>query len=572
MIDVEAQLLSKYPQFANQPELVKRPTLSWLRQLAHETEINEFLASHQQLSGFTFIDAVLEHFNFSYSVGHRDKLNIPTSGPLVIVANHPLGALDGLALLKLVGEVRRDVKIIANDLLNQFQPLLSLLLSVDNLHGRTARRDIDKLHQALAQQQALIVFPAGEVSRAGLTGIRDNRWSSGFIHLAKRSKAPILPVYIGGKNSALFYGASMLNRQLSGLLLANEMFNQRASKLPFTIGQAIPYSNVAKLAGGPKQQAQRVRQHLYQIAKGETGCFDTTVPVAHPQQRQALVEELKQAQLLGHTSDGKRILLLDYQPDSVVMQEIGRLREIAFRSVGEGTGRTLDLDRYDSYYRQLILWDEQELEIAGAYRLAEANRLVAQDNTPLYSASLFDLRPEMGRYLAQGLELGRSFVQPKYWGKRSLDYLWYGIGAYLRANPQVRYLFGPVSLSADMPKPALEMLIWYYQQYYWCTEQLAQAKHSVMLSPQTLELCQQLFDGSAPKADFTLLKQQLASYGCSVPTLYKQYTDVAEPDGVSFLDFSRDPDFNNCVDGLVMVDIDKLKPHKRARYIQHTLH
>ena len=171
---------------------------------------------------------------------------------------------------------------------------------------------------------------------------------------------------------------------------------------------------------------------------------------------------------MGQTSDKKTIFLLDGGDHSNVLEEIGRLRERTFRFVGEGTGHCKDIDDFDRYYRHLILWDATDLEIVGAYRLGEIWRWPQQDRHLLYSATLFDYAKDAAPIFTAGLELGRSFVQPEYWGKRSLDYLWQGIGAYLARHPQVNYLFGPVSLSQNLPKKALDLLVTHYGNYYPC--------------------------------------------------------------------------------------------------------
>ncbi len=567
VINVEKALLAKYPAFEQKPPLMQRSALYLLRKLVREQEINGFLNEHQDLKGFEFVDKVLEHFNFSYNLSHTDRANIPSSGRVVIIANHPLGALDGLALLKMVGEIRRDVKIIANDLLMSLAPLKSLLLPVDNIGKGTRKADINRIVDSLHQEEAVIVFPAGEVSRAGLTGIRDGSWHSGFLLFARKANAPILPVYVGGKNSSLFYGVSSLNRQLSTLLLAREMFQKHDQSLKMRVGEAIPFSQIDAVPVSSREKAKLLKRHLYRIAKGKKPLFITEKTIAHPQSRQILKQELRQAQRLGETADGKKIYLFDYRPDSAVMQEIGRLREISFRQVGEGTGQKRDLDRYDSYYRHLILWDEEELEIAGAYRLAETARLIADPATPIYSSSLFRYSEAMQPYFAQGIELGRSFVQPKYWGKRSLDYLWYGIGAYLKQHPEVRYMFGPVSLSNSYPKIARDLLVWFYRHYFGDTEGLARSNTPYQLDTDTEEQFSNLFSGNDYKADFRYLKEQLDYLGVSVPTLYKQYSEVCQEGGVRFLDFGIDADFGYCVDGLVMVDMHYLKDNKRARYL-----
>ena len=169
----------------------------------------------------------------------------------------------------------------------------------------------------------------------------------------------------------------------------------------------------------------------------------------------------------------------------------------------------------------------------------------------------------MQPYFEKGLELGRSFVQPRYWGKRSLDYLWYGIGAFLQRHPDYRYLFGPVSLSDTYPKAAKDLLVQFYRLYFTHTDTIATSKTPYHLAgdlPQT-------FSGGDYKKDFTLLKHLLANMGVAVPTLYKQYTETYDDGGIHFLDFNIDADFGDCIDGLVLADIHKLKAKKKARYM-----
>ncbi|GAA0681891.1 lysophospholipid acyltransferase family protein [Marinobacterium maritimum] len=566
-IDVEQVLVNKYPAFAHKPAPVRRSTLFCLRRLVREQEINRFLETHKGTRGFEFVDEVLDYFNFSYTVSHKERMNIPSSGRVMIIANHPLGALDGLALLKLVGEVRRDVRIIANDVLMNFDALENLFLPVDNLGKSTRKANIARIVDALQNEEAVIVFPAGEVSRAGLTGIKDGKWNSGFIHFARKANAPILPVYLGGKNSPLFYGLSYINKSMSTLMLAREMFNKHSVTLPVRIGEPIAFSQLDALPVSNRDKARLLKKHLYRIARNKAPLFLTEKTIAHPQSRQALKQELKKAELLGETSDGKKIYLFNYHPDSVVMQEIGRLREVAFRTVGEGTGEKRDLDRYDQYYRHLILWDEEDLEIAGAYRIGEGSRRMQSKDYQLYSESLFNYSEQMDEIFEQGIELGRSFVQPRYWGKRSLDYLWYGIGAYLRRHPEVRYMFGPVSLSNSYPKRARDLLVWFYRHYFPDQAWLARSRSPYQLDSDAEATIHQLFSGNDYKEDFARLREQLDFLGVSVPTLYKQYSELCEPGGVSFLDFGIDADFNYCIDGLVLVDTHKVKARKRDRYI-----
>lgn len=567
MIQVEQLIQDKSPEFFDKSPLITRPTLGILKRLFHEREVNRFLENNQDSIGFDFIDKVLDHFNFSYQASQHDRRNIPASGRVMIVANHPLGALDGLALLRLVGEIRPDVKIIANDMLFGFDGLRNHVLPVDNLSGKSGRQKLVAIAEALQQENAVIIFPAGEVSRMSLSGIKDKRWNTSYLKLARKTNSPLLPVHVGGRNSLLFYTSSMLYRPLSSLLLAHEMFKQRNRRIPIRVGLAIPIQELAQLPLSDKEKNRIVRRHLYRIARGKTPLLKTEKTVIHPQDRKQLRHELKEAEYLGSTKDGKQIYLFNYRENTALMREIGRLREIAFRQVGEGTGQQSDTDKYDSYYRHLVLWDDEELEIVGAYRIGEAKRLLDENKGKwLYSAELFDYSPQMQRYFEEGVELGRSFVQPKYWGKRSLDYLWYGIGAYLNRYPGTRYLFGPVSLSNSFPQLAKDFIVYFYGLHFADKDNLAKSFTPYQINDEHLAIITPLFSGESYEADFKVLKRQLNHLNVAVPTLYKQYSELCEPNGVRFLDFGVDADFGYCIDGLVLVDLNLIKESKNKRY------
>ena len=569
MINVENTLQQKYPSFQMKSSWIKKPTIKMLKKLTHEDEVNQFLDKHQHLEGFDFIDQVFDYFNFSYSVSHLDRRNIPASGRLVIVANHPLGALDGLALLKLVGEVRRDVKIVVNDVLMDFKAIDSLLLPVDNLSQSTQKSSIRQILSCLESEEAVIVFPAGEVSRIRPNGVRDGKWNAGFLSFAKKTEAPVLPIHVGARNSSLFYSSSLVYKPLSGMLLAHEMFNKHSKTITFRIGAPIPYRTIAALPLGKKDIIKLVRREVYRVGKGKPTLLETEQTIIHPQDRSALKKELKQAELLGETADNKKIYLFDYQADSAVMNEIGRLRELTFRKVGEGTGQRRDLDHYDAYYKHIILWDEQELEIAGAYRLAEAKNLLKKKNKQaIYSQELFDYNADViAPYFEQGIELGRSFVSPKYWGRRSLDHLWYGIGAYLQRYPNIRYLFGPVSLSNSYPEFAKALIVSFYWQYYGDKEGLAVSKTPYQITTELKEDVAKVIKGLDYDTDFKAMREQLRHMNVTLPTLYKQYTELCEKGGVRFIDFNVDKNFANCIDGLIMTDISQFKAKKRQRYL-----
>lgn len=569
MLNVEQVITARFPDFfERKSRLVAQPLVRFLRMLFNEREINHFLDVNEGIKGLDFIEKVLEYFDLDYSLISKELENIPPTGRVVIVANHPLGALDALALILMISRVRKDVRVIANDLLSSFKPLDELLLPVDNFAGASPKSNIKRIYDALHKEQAVIVFPAGEVSRLRPTGVRDVHWKPGFLQFARRTSSPIVPVYIDARNSPLFYGVSMLSKPLAALLLVREMFRQRKSTIGFRIGEAIPIHSFGESGINHKALVKMLRKHLYRIGQRRPGIFATEKSIAHPESRQALKSELREAEQLGSTADGKQIILSDWKADSSFIREIGRLRELSFRKVGEGTGLRRDVDSYDQYYKHLVLWDDETLEIAGAYRFGETGSIVESKGLDgLYTASLFRLDPAFTHYCRQGLELGRSFIQPTFWGSRALDYLWQGLGAYVRHHPEVRYLFGPVSLSARYPGHARDLIIYYFSHYYGSQLNLAESYNPYRISISTQQECRKIFSGGDVRADYQELKHQLSLFNLTVPTLYKQYTEFCEEGGVEFFGFGIDTQFSDCVDGLILVDLSKMKAAKRKRYI-----
>ena len=569
MVDVEKTLSLKYPSIVRYPAMVRNFVVYLLKKILHQEEINHFLMHGESFKGFDFVEAVLEYFNFSYTVSNRDKAHIPSSGRVIIIANHPLGALDALALISLVKEVRVDIKVLANDVLMQIEPLKNIFIPLDTLSGTTTKESLKKIYEALENDEALIIFPSGEVSRAQPTGIKDTKWKKGFLKFAQKSNSPILPVFIDAKNSPLFYTLSMVNKKIATFLLANEMFKKRSKVIGFKVGEPIAYKTLQKSMLGDAMLINLLKKHLYKISKDKKGIFATQTSIAHPEERKAIRAELKGSSLLGETSDGKKIYLYEHESGSVLMKEIGRLRELTFRKVEEGSGHKRDVDIFDKHYKHIVLWDEEELEVVGAYRIGESNFITEYFGVEgFYSNTLFEFMPEFTPYLSNAIELGRSFVQPRYWGTRALDYLWQGIGAYLSVHPNIRYMYGPVSLSDTYPKVAKNLIISFYQLYFPASKSFVKAKDSFFMSKLEKEEALSFFKGNDYKEDFLVLKEQLSHMDLTVPTLYKQYSDLCEEGGIAFVDFNVDKEFANCVDSFIIVDIAKIKEVKKKRYIK----
>ena len=562
MRPLEQQLADRYPHwFRGRRGHLARPLLRTLGRWTGLDRAHAFLSRHAHLRDFAFLQAAIDFLNLRYTVEPVERGHIPPAGRLLIIANHPSGALDAMALLDFVGSVRRDVRIVANDLLASIEPLSGLLLPVRILGGRVRADSLRAVEQALEDEQCVIIFPAGEVSRLGPRGVTDSRWRRGFLRFARATGTPVLPIRVQARNSALFYGASALFKPMGTALLAREMFKRSQRRVSLRVGKPLT------IAAQQDDRAvlRQLRRTLYALGRNEpaTAAASEPEPVIEalpPAQLLACIEALE---TLGQTRDGKRICVGRLAPDSPLLRELGRLRELTFRAVGEGTGKRLDVDPFDAWYEHIVLWDATAQRIAGAYRVARGVSTLAEHGLKgLYTASLFRYADDALLRIAQGMELGRSFVVPEYWGSRSIDYLWQGIGAYLGRHPQVRYLFGAVSISAALPLHARETIVSYYARYYG-----SEQREAISRTPFRYAAVPPSFGEVDAETGFQILKSHLDSLGASVPMLYKQYTELCEPGGARFLAFGVDPAFSDSIDGLIEVDLQRLHPRKRARYL-----
>ena len=537
--------------------------------LIYLSRIERFIKNYSHLDGKQFINQLFDELNFSYLISSRDHYKIPSHGRVICVANHPIGSLDALSLLKAVLEVRRDVKIVANEVLYSIEPMRNLLIPI-KLDSKSAQKNsINEIRQALQNEYAVILFPAAEVSRLkGLT-IVDSKWNRGAVSFANKFNSPVLPVYIEARNSFLFYFISLLSKKVSMLLLSHELFNKTNHIIKLKIGDIIPAKVFSSALIDNEYQTKLLKKHVYLIGKNKKGIYTTEKNVIHPVDRKLIKMELLNSQLLGITKNNIQIFLTTRNESPHTVNEIARLRELTFRKVGEGTGKNYDLDKFDTHYSHLILWDEAELEVIGSYRIGSGNQIMANvGKEGFYTSTLFNYsRAFEESYLNDSIELGRSFVQSKYWNTNALNYLWQGIGAYLQHDSAVKYLFGGVSISNNYPAAAKEMIVYYFTKWYGSKEQLIESKRKFIISENSSVGLANIFNGETTKDDYKILKKMLKPFGFTVPVLYKHYSELCETGGVNFLDFGTDPDFENCIDGLILVDVNLIKEEKKQKYM-----
>jgi len=525
-----------------------------------------------------FLKQVFELFNIHYQVADEELARIPRSGPLVMVANHPFGAIEGVIMAALLRQVRPDVKIMANFVLKRIPELRELFIAVDPFGGAgAARSNIGPMKEALRwlkQGGLLLVFPAGEVSNfKPFRGIEDSTWSRNIGRLIQLAQAPAQPVYFHGANSLLFQLAGLMHPLLRTVMLPRELLNKTNTTIPIRIGKVQSWSRLKQIE---EDQALidylRMRTYMLrnsarptggQRERGQTDGCTLIAPVEHALLRQE-VDALPEAQRL---VDGGALQVYCATAGQAphLLREIGRLRELSFRAAGEGTGRALDLDAYDAYYLHLFIWNRDTDEVVGAYRLGEADRIIASRGVAgLYSHSLFRYSRRLIDQLNPALELGRSFVRQEYQKSFApLLLLWKGIATFVHRNPRYRRLFGPVSISSDYQPLSQKLLVDFLRIH---NSQPTLAKLVKPRSPfraragKAVDSARAHLDSVEAVDD---LIAELEADGKGIPVLLRQYLKF----GGQILAFNVDDQFNNSLDGLIMVDLLQTEFRTLTRYM-----
>ena len=528
---------------------------------------------------FAFVDLALRDLQVQLDLPPFEEENIPTSGPVVITANHPYGGLDGLTAIATIGRRRRDLRILANPDLARLGRLGSLMIPVDPFGGSQAKRaNVAGMRKALRWLQeggALLIFPAGEVSHLQLRtlSVSDPPWSATAARLIRLSGAPVVPMYFRGANSALFQLAGMVHPRLRTLLLPHELSNKLGARVAIRLGAPLAAAKLAALETD-EQLAAHLRLKTYLLA----GASPVTAP-APPEGRtlepiaaaidadrlSCEIETLPPEMLL--VSSGRmRVYCAPTARIPWTLQELGRLRELTFRAVGEGTGRSADIDVFDDYYEHLFVWNTETREIVGAYRLGRTDEISRRfGKRGLYTSTLFDYNDLYIKLLGPALELGRSFVRVEYQKSfASLLLLWKGIAEYVSRNPRYCRMIGAVSISNDYGPLSRDLLVGFLR------------KRNLDRLAKTLVRPKRPFRGrfslrtlgsqNTALGDIETLSTLVADLepdGKGAPVLLRQYLKL----GGRMLGFNVDPDFGNALDCLVLVDLRKTNPRVLRKYM-----
>ena len=514
-----------------------------------------------------FIDQALDILNVQLDLDHQSLANIPKTGPVMIVANHPFGGIDGLILLRLIKHVRPDVKIMANHFLSQIDAVSQDCIYVDafNRNNDKNHRPMRESLQHLKDGGLLAVFPAGAVSHYHHEDHRvsDDEWNPAIFRLAKIAKANVVPVHFKGRNSLLFNALGMIHPLVRTALLPRELSRENR-KVKVKIGSAINPPKIKSFDNELEGIAFLRLQSLLlntELKKKDFDMSDTDqAPIIDAISKEVLKREISHLPPLAKLHSYKEFDVYCSTSDKIpqLMREIGRLREITFRRANEGTGKELDLDKYDDAYEQLFIWNREENEIVGAYRIGRLNELGIKG---MYTSNFYNFSPEFYDKYQQGLEMGRSFVSPDYQRKPySLLLLWRGIGAYMMRNPQYRYLIGAVSVSSDYSAVSRALIA----ELLLNDNQSVSSKQKAKLHKFNREIrryCKML-NISNPEQLSALIKN-IEPDNKDIPPLVKHYMKL----GGKFCSFSVDEHFGGTLDGLIVVDLPKAPAKSLLTYL-----
>lgn len=482
------------------------------------------------------------------AVTDADALRVPENGAAIVVANHPFGLLDAAAIAAVLGQVRRDVRFLANEVLSEIPELRDVVFPASAKGLRLAI-------QHLEAGGMLVVFPAGEVSHWQWRERRvaDSRWNVSVARLAiKVGGVTVVPVYVPGRNSARF---CLAPARLRTAMLVRELLNKRGCRVEVRIGSPIPPEKLAAIPS-PKERVEYLRWRTCLLGRrGEAQKVARGgVPVVS--ETHGLADEIAALAPLTRSGD-LEVYVASARQIPRTLREIGRLREITFRAAGEGTGGEIDLDRFDECYRHLFVWNAGREEIVGAYRLAGTD-----ETRDLYTKTLFRYDDRLLDRFGPALELGRSFVRAEYQkGFAPLLLLWKGIGEYVGRHPRYRVLFGPVSISDQYASISRELMAAFLERYAMWSGWAGLVRGRNPLRRR--DAGAGLPSAGVGLDDLDAILGDVEQGRTGVPVLLRQYLRL----GGKLLGFNVDRQFANTLDGLILVDLMRTEPKLRERYL-----
>jgi len=548
--------------------------LGWfILKISGLSALNKIYNNHKHLEGVDFFTAILDDLQIEFDIPEEDLKRIPKTGSFITVSNHPLGGIDGILLLKMIIERRADFKIIANFLLHRIEPMKPFIMPVNPFEDRKdAKSSLVGIKSALLhlkEGHPLGVFPAGEVStyKDGKL-IVDRPWEEGAIKLIKKANVPIIPIYFHAKNSKLFYFLAKLNPKLRTAKLPSELLSQKERIIKVRIGKPISVKDQEEFTNH-EDFCEFIRKKTYMLANPfEKETKTLSAQSLKKQKAPMKIVSQKNLDKMIHEVDllrknkGRLLESKNYEvffaPSKSIPNikfEIGRLREITFREVGEGTNESIDLDVFDGYYHHLFLWDSEVNKLVGAYRMGLGKTIFKKYGIEgFYVQTLFKFEPELHSMMANSIEMGRAFIVKEYQQRpMPLFLLWKGIVHITLRFPEYKYLIGGVSISNQFSNFSKSLMIEFMKSHYY-DPYIAQYINPKKEYKVKLKDADKDFVFDATKADmnkFDRIIDEIEPGALRIPVLIKKYVKQ----NARLVAFNVDPKFNNAVDGLMYIRV-----------------
>ncbi|MFC6859989.1 GNAT family N-acyltransferase [Zunongwangia atlantica] len=538
------------------------------------SRLNKEYQKRKSLKGVEFIDSILEGFEIQFDIPEKDLKRIPKTGPFITISNHPLGGIDGMILMKLLLEQREDYKIIANFLLHRLDPLRPYIMPVNPFEThKDAKSSVGGIKEAIAhlrEGHVLGMFPAGEVSTyKDEKLIVDKPWEPVAMRLIQKAKVPVVPIYFHAKNSTFFYRLASMSDVLRTAKLPSEMLSQKRRKIKVRIGNPISVEDQAEFKD-LESFTGYLRRKTYMLANvfEKKKLFEKiphTLKLPKSPKKiatetkselmEAEVEKCRQLDKRLLVSKNYEVFLAKREIIPNIVQELGRLREITFREIGEGTNNPVDLDPFDDHYYHLFLWDSDAKKVAGAYRMGMGAEIFKDHGiNGFYLQDLFRFEPELYKMMSESIEMGRAFIIKEYQQKpMPLFLLWKGIVHCTLRFPEHKYLIGGVSISNKFSNFSKSLMIEFMRSNYYdpYVAQYVRPKKEfkVKLEDADKDI---VFDKSeADLNKFDKIIDEIEPENLRLPVLIKKYIKQ----NAKVVAFNVDPLFNNAVDGLMYIRI-----------------
>ena len=538
--------------------------------------LNDIYNRNKHLADVPFLNAILDEFEIKFDIPEEDLKRLPKEGPYITVSNHPLGGIDGILLLKLMLEREPNFKIIANFLLHRIEPMKPYIMPVNPFENHKDAKSsvlgIKETLRHLSDGKPLGMFPAGEVStyKDGILVV-DKPWEEGAIKVIRKAQVPVVPIYFHAKNSRLFYFLSSINETFRTAKLPSELLTQKNRVIKVRIGKPISVSEQNEYET-LESYSEFLRKKTYMLANAfEKGNKLLAAPslkfpknpkeIAKPANHDKILEEmamLKESDCRLLQSKNYQVYMITADKIPNILHEIGRLREITFRAIGEGTNESLDLDQYDKYYHHMFLWDDDAQMIAGAYRMGLGSEIYAKYGIDgFYLHELFRFEPELYDMMSKSIEMGRAFIIEEYQQKpMPLFLLWKGIVHTTLRYPEHKFLIGGVSISNQFSDFSKSLMIEFMKSHYY-DPYVAQYIHPKKEYKVKLKDADKDFVFNETEADlnkFDKIIDEVEPGNLRLPVLIKKYIKQ----NARVVAFNVDPLFNNAVDGLMYIRISDL--------------